>query len=146
MSGPYVLCSLTIAGAEVLENEHVWAYVRAHYGRWAASYAGTADYRSPDPRPGRVAMPANVVGWALASLSHILRGGAGQLPAKLVWAWCRRVREVAMELTRVEVVEIAIKGLHPSNPDPPVVPPAPRNGGGRDGQHGQRGARGRGAA
>ena len=130
----------------MLENEHVWAYVRAHYGRWAASYAGTADYQIPDPRPERVAMPANVVGWALASLSHILRGGAGQLPSNLVWAWCRRVREVALELSRVEVVEIAVKGLHPLNPDPPVVPPAPCSGGGRDCRHGQGGAGGTGSA
>ena len=46
-----------------------------------------------------------------AFLEHVLCGSAHQLSTSRVWAWCRRARAVALELTKVEVMELPLKGL-----------------------------------
>ena len=46
-----------------------------------------------------------------ALLEHVLCGSARQLSPSRVWVWCRRVRAVGLELTKVEVVELPVKGL-----------------------------------
>ena len=46
-----------------------------------------------------------------ALLERVLRGSARQLSPSRVWVWCRRVRAVALELTKIEVMELPVKGL-----------------------------------
>ena len=46
-----------------------------------------------------------------ALLEHVLSESAHQLSTFRVWVCCRRVRAVALELTKVEVVELPVKGL-----------------------------------
>ena len=46
-----------------------------------------------------------------AFLEHVLSESAHQLSTFRVWAWCRRARAVALELIKVEVVELPVKGL-----------------------------------
>ena len=46
-----------------------------------------------------------------ALLEHVLSESAHQLSPSRVWVFCRRVRAVGLELTKVEVVELPVKGL-----------------------------------
>ena len=70
-----VQLATVLADEELLSNPHVHAYVKACYSRWAKAYAGDSLYQLPGGADGRSAMPANLMGWALASLEHVLRGG-----------------------------------------------------------------------